>query len=393
MARRHPLQKTFAPLLLPLSLIYGAAALSRRRLAERGLPPARFFSRPCISVGNISWGGTGKTPVTDWLLDWADARGLRAAVLTRGYGAKAPFRPFPVTANASPAHSGDEPLMLARQHPDALILADPDRNRAARHALGDAFPPHLFILDDGFQHLSTGRHLDLVLLDPDDLGDDLSDGPDSGWNRVLPAGTWREPAAALNAAHAFLIKLDPAVWPDALPRLRRRLTSLPRPIFAFRLHPRGLRSRGQGCLLPASAVPGPYLLTSAVGNPVQVRRSVEAFMGRAPEEHLIFPDHHDYSRPEDARRLLAPGLPILCTAKDAVKLDSLNLPAFYALDVKADFYARAWPDDAQGPDFENWWNAWWASAPSLPHARLSPSEQNPLRSTRDNTGEYPCEKA
>lgn len=373
MARRHPLQNTLAPLLLPLSRVYGGAALLRRRLAERGLPAARFFSRPCVSVGNISWGGTGKTPVTDWLLDWAGARGLRAAVLTRGYGAKAPFRPFPVTADASPAHSGDEPLMLARRHPDALILADPDRNRAARHALNDALPPDLFILDDGFQHLSTGRHLDLVLLDPDDLGDDLGDnsgdGPGSGWNRVLPAGTWREPAAALRAADAFLIKLDPAAWPDILPILRRRLAPFPRPLFAFRLSPQGLRAHGHGPLLPASAVSGPYLLTSAVGNPDQVRHSAEAFMGRAPEEHLVFPDHHGYRRPEDARRLSAPGLPVLCTAKDAVKLGSLNLPALYALDVKADFYAAAGPGtDTQAPDFESWWNAWWASAPSLPHA-------------------------
>lgn len=366
MARRHPLQNTLAPLLLPLSLIYGGAALARRRLAEHGLPPACFFSRPCVSVGNISWGGTGKTPVTDWLLDWAGARGLRAAVLTRGYGAKAPFRPFPVNADASPAHSGDEPLMLARRHPDALILADPDRNRAARHALSDTLPPDLFILDDGFQHLSTGRHLDLVLLD----SDDLSDGPGSGWNRVLPAGTWREPAASLSAAHAFLIKLDPAAWPDTLPMLRRRLAPFPRPVFAFRLHPRGLRACGESSsLLPASAVPGPYLLTSAVGSPAQVRRSVEAFMGRAPQEHLIFSDHYGYTRPEDAQRLSAPGLPVLCTAKDAVKLNSLNLPALYALDVKADFYAAAWPDNhTQTPDFESWWNAWWASAPSLPHA-------------------------
>lgn len=366
MARRHPLQNVLAPLLLPLSLLYGGAALARRRLADHGFPSSRFFFRPCVSVGNISWGGTGKTPVTDWLLDWADARGLRAAVLTRGYGAKAPFRPFPVSADAHPAHSGDEPLMLARRHPGALILADPDRNRAARHALNDAHPPDLFILDDGFQHLATGRHLDLVLLDADDLGD----GPISSWNRVLPAGTWREPAASLHAAGAFVIKLDPAAWEDTLPGLRRRLAPFPRPIFAFYLHPRGLRACGQSSLLPADAVPGPYLLTSAVGNPAQVRRSVEAFMGRAPEEHLIFPDHHDYSRPEDARRLSASGLPVLCTDKDAVKLCALNLPSLYALDVKANFYAAAWPDsDARGPGFEGWWNAWWASAPSLPHAR------------------------
>ena len=109
MADRHPLQNAFAPLLIPLSLAYGGAVKARRRMAGWGIPSPYLPPRPCVSVGNISWGGTGKTPVTDWLLDWADARNLRAVVLTRGYGAKAPFRPFPVTADADPAHSGDVP--------------------------------------------------------------------------------------------------------------------------------------------------------------------------------------------------------------------------------------------------------------------------------------------
>lgn len=364
MADRHPLQNAFAPLLIPLSLAYGGAVKARRRMAGWGIPSPYLPPRPCVSVGNISWGGTGKTPVTDWLLDWADARNLRAVVLTRGYGAKAPFRPFPVTADADPAHSGDEPLMLARLHPHALILADPDRNRAARAGLAAPHPPDLFLLDDGFQHLSTGRHLDLVLLD----ADDLLDGPASNWNRVLPAGTWREPAAALSAAGAFLIKLNPDAWPDALPALRRRLAPFPRPVFAFRLRPQGLRPCGPtpSPMQPASALPGPYLLTSGVGNPDQVRRSVEEFMGRPPKEHLIFPDHHDYARrPDDARRLAAPGLPVICTAKDAVKLASLNLPALYALEVKADFYAAAWPSGTGGPDFATWWNLWWTGQSPL----------------------------
>ena len=244
------------------------------------------------------------------------------------------------------------------------FLADPDRNRAARAGLAAPHPPDLFLLDDGFQHLSTGRHLDLVLLD----ADDLLDGPASNWNRVLPAGTWREPAAALSAAGAFLIKLNPDAWPDALPALRRRLAPFPRPVFAFRLRPQGLRPCGPtpSPMQPASALPGPYLLTSGVGNPDQVRRSVEEFMGRPPKEHLIFPDHHDYARrPDDARRLAAPGLPVICTAKDAVKLASLNLPALYALEVKADFYAAAWPSGTGGPDFATWWNLWWTGQSPL----------------------------
>lgn len=369
MAIRHPLQDILAPVLAPLALAYGGVTLLRRRLTERGVLPSRPPARPCVSVGNISWGGTGKTPVTDWLLDWAEARGLRPAVLTRGYGARPPCRPFPVTSDADPAHSGDEPLMLARRHPRALILADPDRNRAARAALASTdTAPDLFLLDDGFQHISTGRHLDLVLLD----ADDLSEGPASNWNRVLPAGTWREPAAALNAAGAFLLKAEPAAWPGLLPALRRRLLPFPRPVFAFRLRPRGLRLRGPSARAPhpASTLPGPYLLVSGVGNPDQVRASAEDFMGRPPAEHVIFPDHHDYVRdPDAAGRLRAPGLPVVCTAKDAVKLEALALPALYALEVEADFYAAAYPSGKEGPGFAAWWEAWWTSALSTPASR------------------------
>ncbi|MBQ8743556.1 MAG: tetraacyldisaccharide 4'-kinase, partial [Mailhella sp.] len=83
MAKRHPLQNLLAPLLLPLSWLYGAAGRWKRARSQVRWKP----KSPCVAVGNILWGGTGKTPVTDWLLSWADRHDIRAAVLTRGYGA------------------------------------------------------------------------------------------------------------------------------------------------------------------------------------------------------------------------------------------------------------------------------------------------------------------
>lgn len=384
MAHRHPLQNVLGPLLRPFSLLYGGAALARRRLAEQGFPPSALPPRPCVSVGNISWGGTGKTPVIDWLLSWSGHQGLRAAVLTRGYGAHPPFLPFPVTPDARPADAGDEPLMLARRHPQAMILADPDRNRAVRAAMSPAGPfreggiPDLFLLDDGFQHISTGRHLDLVLLDADDLPVQTPvNRPPSNWNRVLPAGTWREPARSLNAAGAFLIKSSPQDWPALLPALRVRLEPFPRPVFAFCLRPQGLRlcspARGEHAL-PATAVDGPYLLTSGVGNPAQVRRTAEDFLGRPPERHVEFPDHHNFAAyPEDVAALAASGLPVVCTAKDAVKLETLGLPRLYALDVEAAFFAAVYPSGQPGPGFPAWWQAWWHATARRPHAAEAPS--------------------
>ena len=352
MAKRHPLQNILSPLLLPLSLLYGAAGRRKRaRAAVRWKP-----SRPCIAIGNISWGGTGKTPVTDWLLSWADRKSLRAAVLTRGYGAKPSRLPLLVQPGTPAAECGDEPLMLARRHPRAAVMVDPERGRAGRALEASDSVPDVFFLDDGFQHVRAGRDLDLVLLDQDDVRrTPLSGRPPSNWNRVIPAGTWREPVSALHSAAAFLVKCEPEDWPSLVPDLDTRLLSFPRPVFAFRMAPEGLRPAGGDAsapALPAEAVSGPYAFVSGIGDPVQALRTVTDFMGRAPEKMLSFPDHHDFR--QEKEKLEALGLPIICTGKDAVKLAPLGLtrPCF-ALDVKADFFAA---HNSPAPAFEQWWD-------------------------------------
>ncbi len=352
MAKRHPLQNILSPLLLPLSLLYGAAGRRKRaRAAVRWKP-----SRPCIAIGNISWGGTGKTPVTDWLLSWADRKSLRAAVLTRGYGAKPSRLPLLVQPGTPAAECGDEPLMLARRHPRAAVMVDPERGRAGRALEASDSVPDVFFLDDGFQHVRAGRDLDLVLLDQDDVRrTPLSGRPPSNWNRVIPAGTWREPVSALHSAAAFLVKCEPEDWPSLVPDLDTRLLSFPRPVFAFRMAPEGLRPAGGDAsapALPAEAVSGPYAFVSGIGDPAQALRTVTDFMGRAPEKMLSFPDHHDFR--QEKEKLEALGLPIICTGKDAVKLAPLGLtrPCF-ALDVKADFFAA---HNSPAPAFEQWWD-------------------------------------
>ena len=140
MAERHPLQNILAPILLPLSLLYGFGGSLRRRMTRCGLLRQWKPPRPCASVGNISWGGTGKTPVTDWLLDHASRHSLRAAVLTRGYGAHPSALPLRAAPGVPPAECGDEPLMLATRHPDAVIMVDPDRNRAGARAESEFSP-------------------------------------------------------------------------------------------------------------------------------------------------------------------------------------------------------------------------------------------------------------
>ena len=344
MARRHPLQNALAPLLFPLSLLYGGGGKFRRMLYARGI--LQSFSPPgfCISVGNISWGGTGKTPVTDYLLDWCRKKRLHAAVLTRGYRSHPPFLPYFVTADSNPEECGDEPLMLAKRHPEAVIAVDPERSRAIR-ALREKMRPDAFILDDGFQHRSVKRNLDLVLMDEEDL---LPNSKDSDWNRVIPAGTWREPASALRSADAFLVRTEAESWDSLAGSALSRLPE--RPLFAFRMVVQGLRPIGGTAPFPKGSG---YAFATGIGNPWQAQATAEHFMAQAPQKTFFFPDHHDFRKEKDL--LESSGLPLICTAKDAVKLEKLDLsvPCF-ALDAAAEFFASAAAAGAHVPPFDEW---------------------------------------
>ncbi len=351
--RPERLQSALAPALVPLSFLYGSIAGLRRKLRERGIGDRFDPPCPCISVGNISWGGTGKTPVTDWLLSWAESRYRQAVVLSRGYGGKAPHVPLLVTQQLTAAQTGDEPLMLALDHPASVVLVDPDRRRAGRHIL-KTHAPGLFILDDGFQHLAVHRDLDLVLLHPNDVTD--------GWGRVIPAGTWREGPKALTRAGAFLVKCDPASFEELVPKFEGRLKALERPLFSFSLRPKALEPvRAQGktqWFVPDSGkvFPGgePYALVSGVGDPAQVAGTVTSFLGYPPERHQIYADHHRYTV-EDAIFLENLGLPLVCTLKDAVKLRELHLSRLWFLRVEVAFGPSLWSDRAFPEWIENWW--------------------------------------
>ena len=274
------LQTRLAFALRPLAALFRLGASLRRRSWESGYRNRLRPSCPCISVGNIAWGGTGKTPLTDWLLTWAETRKLRSVVLSRGYKADVRLSSIYVRHHHRAREVGDEPLMLAQDHPESAVLVDPDRQRSGRYAMR-CLSPDLLLLDDGFQHLSLRRDLDLVLLRPEDLGTE--------WNRLIPAGSWRESADALSRADAFLIKCDRAGMERLLPAIRTRLARFKRPVFSFTLRPVGLEPIGTRNSPPETLRRKPYALTAGVGNPIQVRETVTAFLGHAPEAEFFFP--------------------------------------------------------------------------------------------------------
>ena len=212
-------QKRLRPLLTPVSLLYRRILAARRAKWENEGSPAFRPACQYVSVGNIAWGGTGKTPVVDWLLGWSEARGLRAVVLSRGYKAQPPELPLHVSPSRTPGEAGDEPLMLALEHPSAAVMVDPDRRRSGRWA-EERLSPDLFVLDDGFQHVKVRRDLDIVLLRPDDLGD--------GWGRDPRRGMARRPGSA-GAGRCFHDQVLAGSVGEPAPGLRTAPCRIPPP--------------------------------------------------------------------------------------------------------------------------------------------------------------------
>ena len=341
------MQRALYPLLRPFSWIYGGVMRVRAGLYRRGLLPRWEAPGLTVSVGNIGWGGSGKTPVADWLLGWAESKSIPVALLTRGYRAKPKHLPYEVKSGALAEEAGDEPLMLARAHEKALVMVDPDRTRAGKLAVQKA-QPELIILDDGFQHMAVQRQVNLVLLRPDDLRE--------GWNRVIPAGSWREPEAALRRADAFMIKVGPKGFALLKPRIQERLARFGKPVFSFRLAPTGLRSVVGGETV-RDFEGAPYLLATGVGDPAQVRATAEAYFGYPPKKHRVFRDHHTYSKQDvldlarEASRLGCAA--VLCTPKDAVKLGSMCTEVFWQFDLSLEFGPSTLGEKAK---FSTWWD-------------------------------------
>jgi tetraacyldisaccharide 4'-kinase len=208
----------------PLSAIYGGIVRVRNGLYSRSILKARRLSAPVISVGNISVGGSGKTPFVILLGELLQQRGISFDVISRGYGRKT-RGVLAVDPNGSPHDFGDEPILIAKRLGCPVIVGE-NRYQAGVFA-ENKFGPQLHILDDGFQHRSLARDFDIVLVSPEDAHD-----------RLLPVGRLREPLSSLRRADAVVMASEstfPALNLDGLRiwRLRRNLSLTevpPRPV-------------------------------------------------------------------------------------------------------------------------------------------------------------------
>jgi tetraacyldisaccharide 4'-kinase len=299
-----------------LHLLYSQFVRSRRQYYLRRPEIRRRLASPVISVGNLTIGGSGKTPLVGEIARMLLEMGERPAILSRGYARQQPSNAVVIVSDGtSPrvdvAHAGDEPFLLAREVPGAAVVVHANRYLAGRVAeLQLGCTVHL--LDDGFQHLMLMRDIDLLVAPPDDFAD----------TRTLPFGRFREPLDAASAADALLVPLDGSVTP---PEMAARLNVKTAFGFSRALDP-------PRRALPAFAFAGIarperfYTDLERVGWPLTGRRS--------------FPDHHVYTAREiegirQAARDSGAQV-IVTTAKDAVRLPA---PATSVASIPSDVSA------------------------------------------------------
>jgi len=276
-------------MLLPLSWLFCALVWLRRMAYRRGWLRVERLPVPVVVVGNVTVGGTGKTPLVVWMADYLRRRGLRPGIVSRGYGGKAPSWPRPVTPDSDPAMVGDEPVLIARRT-GCRLWVGPDRVTATRALLAEA-PCDIVVSDDGLQHYGLARDIEVAVIDGSRR---------QGNGLCLPAGPLREPLSRL--AQVSLL-----VCNGGQPRgneLAMQLTALG---LVNLLDPGIHQDLAEWSGRSVIAVAG-------IGNPQRLFGLLRGY-GMEVEERP-FPDHHAF-QPADLPR--DDPRPVIMTEKDAVK--------------------------------------------------------------------------
>lgn len=306
---------------LPAALFrFGAGA--RACLYDHGWIPAQRVDAPVVSVGNLTAGGTGKTPFVHMLVHEFLRRGQRPGIVSRGYGA------------SGEGEDNDETRMAADLvRAGAEMIQSPRRAVGARKLIERGAT--VIIMDDGFQHRALARDLDFVLCDATRPWG-LPEPPQGGDSvkALLPRGLLREPPSALARADALVVTRVDQVSEARLERLERELERHAPGVGVLHASHRAtrLRSCGEGETVEPSALAGETVdLVSGIGNPEAFERTVTG-LGAKIREHRSFPDHHPYVA-SDLEGLGGEGVRLVTTAKDAVKWESWK-PAAWVLDVE-----------------------------------------------------------
>jgi tetraacyldisaccharide 4'-kinase len=310
------IQSGFRPLrvvLKFLSLPYRGGVAARNHLYDLGLLPQVKLPCPVIAVGNITAGGTGKTPTVISLANLLRERGWRPAVLSRGYGGRA-GNPVNIVSDGQEIlmgwrEAGDEPILIARAIPGIPVLTGAKRSFTGRIAL-EQYNANVLLLDDAFQHRQIFRDLDIVL---------ISGVRPFGNGLLLPGGRLREPKASLRRAHVII---RTGAEGDPVEPLEEAASGFP--LFRGIHRPKGILEGQSGRLLPVGLLRGEKVSAFAgIGRPETFRRSLIA-LGAEVVSFTIFPDHYRYIRSDlDTLQSLAKKKGadrIVTTEKDGIRL-------------------------------------------------------------------------
>jgi len=286
---------------------YSLAVRWRNCRYDRGKTVIHQAEVPVVSVGNLTLGGTGKTPLVKWIAHWFQEQGIRVVIVSRGYGSKA-------------GAQNDEALELEQTLPDVPHVQNPDRVVAVRQAI-DRFDCQLVLLDDGFQHRRLARDLDIVLLD----------GLEPfGFEHVFPRGTLREPVAGLRRAALVCLSRADRIKEPERNQLRHQVQEVaPQAAWCELAHvPSGLLN-ASGETESLSQIAGKRVAAfCGIGSPASFRHTLDA-SGCEVVAWREFPDHHPFCQKDlaslNAWAEASQADLVLCTHKDLVKMPCQQL--------------------------------------------------------------------
>ncbi len=301
------------------SLVYGAVIRIRHAMFDWNVLHGEEFDVPVICVGNITVGGTGKTPTVEMLVDYFSRR-YRVAVLSRGYGRRTKgYRE--VEAEDFYINVGDEPLQIKRKFPHAVVAVCEKRTDGIERLMDDYPDLELIIMDDGFQHRYVKPFINIVMVDATRPVEN---------DHLLPYGQLRDTVASLRRAHYFLVaKCQPTMTPIDKRQMRNSLVYAPYQFLYFTgIRPGGVRPIFEDCGVEFNPH-ADVIAMSGIGNNEVFNRGLRARYRVVGT--IDFNDHHAY-RISDLKRIKAvlakhPDAVIVTTEKDAVKLvNSRNIP-------------------------------------------------------------------
>jgi len=300
-----------------MSRVFRLLLGAREKMYETGLFRTMHLNHPVVSVGNLTLGGTGKTPLVIALAERFRNEGFRPVVLSRGY--KRSSKGILVVSRgdgpmATWNESGDEPFLIARRLSGVAVVVGADRYQAGRLAEREALG-NLFILDDGFQHRRLYRNVDLVTIDPAEWAEE---------EKLLPTGRWREPRSAIQRAQAACIQEKPG-W---------TVPPMPIPTFRVRTVIDGIY---KGCdpVDPAFLLGQEVVAFAGIAKPERFFEALEG-LGITLARRVEFPDHHAFTLKEIAEiSTKATSSLLVTTEKDSVRLEGAGLGDFLHLRISA----------------------------------------------------------